>query len=560
MARLDTRREQLSDHYDLAVVGAGINGLAIAREAAMRGLSVLLVERDDLGARTSSISTRLIHGGLKYLERLDFRLVMESIRERKVLLQQAPHLVHEYPMLIPFYRGNSRPGWLIACGVLLHDLLSVGKPLALNRPVGRRAIARRWPGLNRRGIAWGVLFADANVPWTERLCVELAVSASDHGAHVLTHSEVVELTVDGGGVSGVTIRDAETGAVRTARADVVVNAAGPWVDAVLRGTDVGKRYVGPTKGSHVVVDPFPGAPSTCVFFEARADKRPMFVLPWEGRYMIGTTDLPYDGSIEEIVASDEEVAYLIGEANALIPGAGLRPGDVLWSYSGVRPLPYVGDLEDPSKVTRDHQIVGHDGAYRGLFSVIGGKLTTHRALGEQAVDKVVAFLGRGATASPTASAPLPGAARTGRSAGASFARVFLARSPLDSATARRLVSVYGTRAALVERLIVATPELGAVIDRESGAVAAEVVFAVEQEGARTLEDVLLRRILVGLNADVGLAAAPAAAEVARAHLGWSEARVAEELRDYVRATRRFRPRAAAPGHYEDLTTDAGVAR
>lgn len=540
MARIDTSSSVHTGTYDVAVIGAGINGLAIAREAATRGLTVAVIERDDLGARTSSISTRLIHGGLKYLERLDFRLVVESVRERTILLRQAPHLVHPYPMLIPFYRGNSRPGWLIASGLVLHDLLALGKPLPMNRVVGRRRLKRQWPTIEHRGLGWGGLFADAQVPWTERLVVELALSASDHGARILTHCEVTQIDSDGGAARGLRYRDTIDGTEHSLRARTVVNAAGPWVDAVLGQADSSEPLIGPTKGSHVVVDPFPGAPPTCVFFEARADARPMFVLPWAGRYMIGTTDLPFDGDLEDITASDDEVDYLLTEANRLLPGADLRPEDVLWSYSGVRPLPFVADNDDPGKVTRDHEILSDTGL-RNLFSVIGGKLTTHRALSEEAVDLLVARLGKGRRRTSTRRAPLPGAPRT-RSA-ARFVERYVARSALDPLTARRLASIYGERAGLLEDLILRTPELAEVIDPDSGAVAAEVVFAVRQEGARTLEDILLRRCLVGLNGDVGLTAAPRAVDVAARHLGWDAERCERELTAYRAAVRRFRPRA-----------------
>lgn len=543
MATLSTQHTALQQAFDVAVIGAGINGLAIAREAALRGLDVVVLERDDLGARTSSISTRLIHGGLKYLERLDFRLVYESIHERSTLLKKAPHLVQRYPMLIPFYRSASRPGWLLACGLVLHDVLSIGKPLPLNRVIGRKTLRRDWPALDKKGLGWAGIFEDANVPWTERLCVELAISASDNGAVFLTHAEVVGVITGGGGVTGVRYRDTDTGENHEITARSVVNAAGPWVDGILESSGTTRDpLVGPTKGSHAVVDAFPGAPETCIFFEAREDKRPMFVLPWAGRYMLGTTDIPFTEGLDSIEASDAEIDYLIAETNALIPQANLTREDVLWSYAGVRPLPYVPNLSDPSKVTRDHQIIEHGGENKGLLSVVGGKLTTHRALGEQTVDKLVRALGKGRKRSHTRDVPFPGAPESDWK---EFQESFVAASNLPEATARRLVSVYGTRASLVLQLIHAEPALAEVIDPDSQAIAAEVVFAIKEEGARTLEDVLMRRILVGLNGDVGLSAAPRAARIAVEHAGWSVETADREIAAYYQAVRRFRPRAAS---------------
>ena len=526
---------------DVAVIGAGINGLAVAREAAARGMSVLLIDQDDVGAKTSAISTRLIHGGLKYLERVQLSLVHESIRERNILLAQAPHLVRPYPMLIPFSRSQSRPGWLLACGLLLHDVLSLGKRLPRNRLVTRRQIKRRWPSIGASGLRWGGLFQDAHVPLTERLSVELAIDAHQRGAVVLTHAPVVELVRTGGGVTGLRYRDRADGTLKEVAASVVVNAAGPWIDDVLAMAGVNDRRIGPTKGSHCVVDAFEGAPDTCVFFESPRDARPMFVLPWAGRYMIGTTDLPYDGPLDEIVIDEAEVDYLLSAVNTLIPTAALTADDVLWSYSGVRPLPYVDDLRDPASVSREHQVITHRGTESGLVTIVGGKLTTHRSLGEEVAGILERLLGRPRRPSPTREAPLPGAP-VGEDWDVARARL-IESSSLPGHVATRLVDTYGRAGAEIEALVRQDPDLGAVVDADSGAIAAEVVHAVRTEGAFTLEDVILRRTLVGINADVGLSAAPAVAQVLVDKCGWTPERADEQLDAYRRSMSRFRPRA-----------------
>ncbi|KQW08267.1 hypothetical protein ASC66_04925 [Leifsonia sp. Root4] len=524
---------------DVAVIGAGINGLAVAREAARRGLSVALIDQDDIGARTSAISTRLIHGGLKYLERLELHLVYESIRERNILLKRAPHLVHHYPMLVPFVKGQSRPGWLVACGLLLHDALAIGKPLPFNRIVFGARMRRDWPELAEGGVTWGGLFHDAHVPLTERLSLELAVDAQAHGATVLTHSRVEALVRTGGRVAGVRYRDRLDGQLKQLDARLVVNAAGPWVDEVLALAGGHDRKMGPTKGSHLIVDPFDGAPDTCIFFESPDDARPMFVLPWNGRFMIGTTDIPYNDSLESIVIDKDESAYLLNAVNLLIPRAKLNVDDVLWSYSGVRPLPYVGELDDPSKVSRDHEILVHTGASSGLITLIGGKLTTHRALGELVAKKIERALGRKPGVSPTRDAALPGAP-----AGdwAAYRTSFIERSALPVASATRIVDTYGVAAEVIARLAAETPELAEIVDPDSGAIAAEAVHAVLNEGAFTLEDVVLRRMVVALNADVGLSAAPVIAAVLVQYAGWTNERAETELDRYRQSMRRFMPR------------------
>lgn len=542
--RLDTQRDDLVPAYDVAVIGGGVNGLAVAREAAMSGLSVILLERDDLGAQTSSISTRLIHGGLKYLERLDIALVLESIREQRRLLQHAPHLVQVYPMLIPFYRANTRPGWLIACGLVVFKVLARGRFRA--RAVRTSRLRRGWPSLEKTGLRWGVLFDDAQVPWTERLCVELALSAQAHGAHVLTGADVVGLEIAGSEVRGVHFVGPH--GERTVQAAKVVNAAGPWVDHIVSAAvPDAAQLVGPTKGSHIIVDPFPGAPATCVFFEARSDRRPMFVLPWAGRYMIGCTDIPYSGNLTMMTADDIEIDYLLSEVNLVIPAARLDHSDVLWSYAGVRPLPYVGGMTDPSKVTRGHEVLVDAAGLTNLITIVGGKFTTHRALGEDVVAAVREGLALPKMTSPTRTAAFPGSpAAGGYSSTDEFAAEF-ARTwdrQLGAKLATRLVSLYGTRATGITALMTSDPELTEVIDNETGAVAAEVAFAVQAEGAVSLEDIMLRRILLGLNGDVGVSAAPRVARLAQRFLGWSDALTEKEIASYLAMTARFRPRGA----------------
>lgn len=327
-------------------------------------------------------------------------------------------------------------------------------------------------------------------------------------------------------------------------AKVVINAAGPWVDSVLDLAGAHDRQIGPTKGSHCVVDAFPGAPDTCIFFESPHDARPMFVLPWQGRFMIGTTDLPYDGSLDEITIDADETDYLLSAVNQLIPRAKLTADDVLWSYSGVRPLPYVGELDDPSKVTRDHQIISHDGSDSGLVTIIGGKLTTHRALGEQVADQLQKTLGQRVTRSVTRSADLPGAPDKPL---AKYREWFVAQSALPEDVAGRLVDTYGSAASDIAAIVEGDPELARVIDEDSGAIAAEVLYARREEGAHTLEDIVLRRTLIGINKDVGISAAPRVADVLVDAGEWTRAEADEQLERYGEAVRRFAPRVLAAG-------------
>jgi glycerol-3-phosphate dehydrogenase len=446
-------------------------------------------------------------------------------------------------MMLPFYAGNSRPGALIRLGLAAFDMLAAGRGRGRSRSLRVREIRRRWPELSTAGLRGGALFHDAQVPWAERLCVEQLLDARRLGAQVRTYTTVTGLLRDGDRVTGLQLRDDVTGAESELRARLTVNAAGPWIDQVLDGQITSRRLNGGTKGSHVVVDPFPGAPDTCIFFEAAADQRPIFVFPWEGRYVLGSTDLTYEGDLDRVVASDAEINYLLSETNRIFPSARLTADDVLYSVAGVRPLPYAQGVSDNAKISRGHTVLNHAPEHPGLLSVIGGKLTTHRALAEDVTDEALRVLGRGSRRCVTRTRALPGAETSDWPA---FREDFVRESPFTAAQSRRLLDLYGVRARRVLDLAAADPTLAEVVDPESGAVAAEVVLTVREEGALTLADILLRRTLIGLGADMGLAAAPRCAEVAAGHLGWDDERVKAEVAAYRRELTRFRPRALAP--------------
>ena len=538
-----TAARQSDPHdLDLIVVGAGINGAGIARDAALRGLRVLLLDKGDVASGTTAWATRLIHGGLRYLEHREVGLVRESLRERARLLRIAPHLVRPLPLIIPIYRGDRRGRALIRAGMLAYDLLSFDKSLPRHRILGRHAALRREPGLAGQGLRGAAVFYDAQVEYAERLALENVLEARMHGASVRTYHEVAQILSSEGRVTGVAGRDVLTGEAFSARAPAVANVAGPWVDRVLAGAR-GKprqRLIGGTKGSHIIVGPFPGAPHDALYVEARHDGRPFFIIPWNDAYLIGTTDTRYDGDLDEVVAADWEIDLLLEETNRVIPGAALTRADVRYTYAGVRPLPFVPDGSEAS-ITRRHLVRDHavEDGLRGLLSIVGGKLTTYRELAEQTVDLVLNQLGRSAIPSRTADVPLPGG-RTETSWPA-FREEFLRASPLPRRSTEHLLRVYGTRAS--ELLATATPpELREIIDPFTGAIAAEIPWAFEYEGARTLGDAVARRTMIGLGPDVGVGADTVVAEVAQRTLGWDAGRAEEEVARYRRWVRRYRPR------------------
>ena len=390
--------------YDVIIIGAGINGAGIARDAAMRGLKVLLLDKGDIAGGTSSASTRLIHGGLRYLEHFEFRLVRESLRERETLLRIAPHLVRPLPIAIPIYKQSKRGPATIRAGMIAYDLLSLGKSLPRHRMLSRAETLKRSPGLNSEGLIGSALYFDAQVEFPERLVSENVLAAKKCGAEVITHAPVTKLLAENGNATGVQF--SANGETRFAHASVVINAAGPWIDRVLERAPVeSPRLIGGTKGSHLVVPPFPAASTDAIYLEARSDKRPFFIIPWNGKYLIGTTDVRVEGDPDQVRTESWEIDYLLSETNLAFRDAKLNRDQILFTYVGVRPLPWTSNDGEQS-ITRRHFIREHP-EIRNLFSIVGGKLTTYRSLAEECVDLVYRKLGRPSPPCTTAENPLP---------------------------------------------------------------------------------------------------------------------------------------------------------
>jgi glycerol-3-phosphate dehydrogenase len=511
--------------FDVIVVGAGINGAGIARDAAMRGLKVLLIDKGDVGGGTSAGSTRLIHGGLRYLEHFEIGLVRESLRERETLLRIAPHLVRPLPITIPIYKNSQRGRAMVRAGMVVYDLLSFGKSLPRHRMQSVKETLRQLPGLSAEGLVGSAVYFDAQVEFAERLVVENVIAAIEYGATVRTYARVTQLVVEEEGIKGVRFVTSEnrTNSAETAFARAVINAAGPWVDGLLDSSgDETQRLIGGTKGSHVVVAPFPGAPASAVYLEAVSDRRPFFVIPWNGNYLIGTTDVRFEGDPDEVCCEDWEIDYLLTETNRAFPAALLTHDHVLYTYSGVRPLAFTTD-EDEESITRRHFIREHP-RVRNLISIVGGKLTTYRSLAEECVDLVFRQLRRESLQINTARVALPGALN--------FASVEREFRELPVNVRERLLRVYGSRAAEVLELAKRDEELAKPFSKDGNALAAEVIFAFEREFAKTLADCFLRRTMIGLNADLGLGEIEAAAEIGKRFLGWSDQRAREEIESY----------------------------
>ena len=527
--------------FDLIVIGGGINGAGIARDAAMRGMRVCLFEQADLCNSTSRWSSRLIHGGLRYLEHAEFSLVYESLHERERLLRNAPHLVRPLELLIPIFKGGRRGRFVVGCGMWLYDLLSLGKSLPRHRMLSAEEALDTLPLLNSSNLVGAATYFDAQVTFAERLVVENALAARDAGATIHTYSRVDQVLTHDGVVRGVRFTDLRNDCQRDVSAKTVVNATGPWVDFLLGKLPKRvRKFMGGTKGTHIVVDAFPGHPKTGCYIEAKSDGRPFFVIPWNGMLLIGTTDIRHEGSPAAAGAGEDEIRYLLDETNRVFPSADLAEKDIHFHYTGVRPLPRKSK-GSTGAITRRHLLRHHRRAAKGLYSAIGGKLTTYRNFAEQITDRVARRIGFRGEKCSTRRTPLPGGIGDYRDT----------VDALDQCNAIRpesrahLLRVYGSRALQILELVDEQPRLGETICPHSHMIAAEVVFCLRFELATTISDVLLRRSMAGLSRDLGRTALPRAISVARKHLGWSQQRADGEERRYLREIERMHVPAKA---------------
>ncbi len=378
--------------------------------------------------------------------------------------------------------------------------------------------------------------------YPERLVVENVLDGMAHGGELKLHTKATGILTEGGVVRGIEYVDEQTGETGVAHADMTVNVSGPWIDRVLDLAGDFPRYNGGTKGSHIVVDPFPGAPEDALYIEARQDGRPYFIIPWNGLYMIGTTDIRFEGDLDRIVASEEEIAYLLKETNMAIPEASITRDDVLYTWAGVRPLPYQAE-GSTGAITRKHIIKDHEPKVAGLLTIIGGKLTTYRSLSEETVDEVEKKLGRKAHKSPTRSTMLPGGAEDYDAAKAAWKRS--APSWLSAESADWLLKVYGMRAQDVVAMAEADESLRAPILEGHPAIAAVIPFSFTKEYAVTLADVMLRRSMLALERDAGLPMVEPASRIAAAAQGWDEARREAEVQAFCDEIGKQLPRAMA---------------
>ena len=534
---------------DVVVVGGGVVGTGTALDAATRGLSVGLLEARDWASGTSSRSSKLIHGGLRYLEMLDFGLVREALKERGLLLQRlAPHLVRPVPFLYPL-TGRGWERFYAGSGVALYDGMATtsghGRGLPLHKQLTRRAALRIAPALKKSALIGAIQYYDAQVD-DARYVTFLARTAASYGALVASGARVTGFLREGERVTGVVVQDLETGRVFEIRAKQVVNATGVWTDETqaLVG-ERGRFHVRASKGIHLVVPKDRIHSATGLIL--RTEKSVLFVIPWGRHWIIGTTDTEWTLDKSHPAASRTDIEYLLDHVNAVL-NVPLSRADVEGVYAGLRPL-LAGESDETSKLSREH-VVAH--AVPGLVVVAGGKYTTYRVMAQDAVDAAVHGLGGGVPPSVTEDVPLLGA--DGYQALWNNRARLAARSGLHVARIEHLLRRYGSLIDEVLDLMEEQPELSEPLPGAEDYLKAEVVYAAASEGALHLDDILARRLRVSIETfDRGVGAAEPTARLVAPVLGWTEEQIKREVEHYEAQVTAERESQEQP---DDLTADA----
>jgi len=531
-----SRQENLDrlakDTFDLLIIGGGITGVAIARDAAMRGLRTALVEKDDYGSGTSSRSSRLIHGGIRYLECYRFRLVFEACRERHIMRRIAPRLVRPLPFLYPLYRDQKPAPWKLRLGLTLYDALGLFGNIQRHRWLDPSEVREREPLVSQRGLLGAARFYDAQAD-DARLTLVTARSAHLHGAVMANHVRLVDLTTEYSDHWGACLIDELGDRQIEARSKMIVNATGVWSDQIRAMDDArGEPMIRPSKGAHLVIKRERLGSNHAVVFDSPRDGRHVFLIPWGDFALIGTTDTDYAGDLERPAASLEDVSYLLEAARHAFPASEIEAGDVISTFAGLRPL--IAAPGGSYGVSRSHEI--KDGP-SGLLTIAGGKLTTQRLMAQQVVDRVqeklaTAYGHRPGIACRTQQ-PLEGTQNGHPPAGVETNPVW-----------QSLADTYGRDASLIMELAQEEPALAERISPDGHHLMAEVPYAVQHEMALTVSDVLVRRTrVIHEERDGGLSRARAVAQLMAPLLGWKDSQINRQVSDYaseVALTQRWR--------------------
>jgi glycerol-3-phosphate dehydrogenase len=520
----------MNEEFDVFVIGGGITGAGIARDAALRGYKVALVDKGDFAGATSSRSSKMVHGGLRYLQYRKFRLVFEALRERYTLSKIANNLVNPQPFLITVYEGASHGMGTYRIGLVLYDLLALFRTPEPHKSLGRAKVSELEPLVKKDGLQGGFLYYDYRVD-DSRLTLANVKTAWIKGAAVANYVEAVSFVKAGAKISGVKLKDRESGEEFVTSSKVVVNASGPFTDLVRALDDPGcERKLRPTKGVHVVV-PSQRLPIAHAVVTEALDDRNVFAVPW-GRYvLIGTTDRDYAGDFDRVCADREDVSYLLDSINTALPAAKLRPEDVMTTFAGLRPLVFELGVKE-SEISREHEIFVSPS---GLFSIAGGKLTTYRSMADELMDRVSEVLhffhGVKVVYVSGSSFDLLDGAFDEKYRSAMLNDI--TASGLEMDVAEHLLYSYGSRYVDLLPLLKVDPSYSSRIKPGHPYIWAEVRYAAERDGAMHLDDILSRRLhLFFEDTEQGLDVVDRASEIASGVLGWSAEAKEREIASY----------------------------
>lgn len=537
--------------YDVAIIGGGIYGASVARDAALRGLTVALVDQGDFGNATSANNHKIIHGGLRYLQHVDLKRMRESIRERSILMRIAPHLVHPLPFLIPTYR-YLLPGKLIMAAALkLNDLISYDrnrdledqKMIPRSRIISRQDCLRLCPGLDQKDLTGGALFFDGQVHNPDRLTLSVLVSAARAGADLANYAQVTGFLCEGDTITGIQVTDVLSGISIKVRARIVVNCSGPWMNRVheLLGNQRVQRRIRLLKtvviATRMLVQKVAvGVPSRSRYKDedaiVRKGHRYFFITPWRNTSLIGTFQAAYDGEPDDFRVSEQDICGLINEINAAYPAAAIKREDVYYVYAGMVPRGEAGSTTDDVQYAKHYRIQNHEyeDGIGGLISVIGVKYTTARDVAQKTVDLVLRKLGRGPVVCQTATTPVPGGA-------IERLEEFVARelekgSPrVSPETLGHLIQTYGSEYREILRYSEENQEWGQPVTISSPVTRAEVLHGIREEMAQKLSDVIFRRTELGTTGYPGDSCLNTCATIMAAELRWDEKRKRKELEE-----------------------------
>ncbi len=467
--------------YDLLIIGGGINGAAIANMAAQYGLSVALVERSDFASGTSSKSTKLIHGGLRYIEHLEFDLVKESLKERAIQLKCAPHLVKPLGFIIPVYKKDRRPLWMMRLGVSLYDFLSGKNTIKKHCSLRRQDILERVPGIKKEGLVGGVMYYDAQMD-DARLCLENILSADSKGAHVANYVEVQAFVKQNLKVIGARVKDLVTLNTFEIKAKKIVCAVGPWTNFILKlDHKETPTKIRTTKGIHIVYKK--QFAHDALFIQSTSDKRIFFIIPWYGHSLIGTTDTDYTGHPDDVQATDEDIEYLLRETRRIFPMENVSRDEIATTFAGLRPL--VHGKGSPSDVSRKHII---EQTPSDIFYVIGGKYTTYRKIAQDCLKYIL----KNEKMEFPEDYTLYGSGNVIEDV-QELARMY----QLDVSTVQLLMDKYGTRFKDILHFVQEDPRLKEKICTCSPAIRAQVAYSIKVEMVCMVDDVIWRRLGIG---------------------------------------------------------------